>query len=213
MLRCLIVAACVFSASAEAALIRLDVEFQVATQVSTWTGADPMPSAFTGSFVFDTATVDSADFVFGAHPSGAPDLALTQFRYSGIDVTAFDFWSGGTSLWSGSGASADHNGDLAGSNSYDSWMSFSTSDRGFSFLDTDLIGVYTQSEFLASADPLLDLLLKNSFSGPVQLRGEWGNLWSTPQSVSKSVVSEPATFGLMALGMLGVLVGSRRRSR
>ena len=212
MLRGLIFAACVFSTSAEAALIRLDVEFQVATAVSTWTGADPMPSAFTGSFVFDTASADTSDFTFGAHPSGSPELALTQFRYSGIDVTAFNFWTGATTLWSGSDAAADHNGDLVGSNSYDSWMSFSTPDQGFSFLDTDLIGVYSQSEFLASADPLADLLLRNSFSGPVRLRGEWGNLLSSPTSVSKSVVPEPASFGLMALGLLGIWVGRRRRS-
>lgn len=191
---------------ANATLVRVDMDFTVAAPPSTWTGGGSMPAAVSGYFVVDTAISSSSNYQFG---SGS---ALTQFSIGGLGISDFGFSANGQTLWSGSGALGGFVGDLTGSNSYDAALSFGGPDRSFSFPDTSLLGLYDHATYLASVDPLADLLMRLTFSGPVSLRGDWGQLWSGGKTVSKSVVPEPATFALLSIGLLGIWSTRHRRS-
>ena len=194
---------------ANATLIRIDMEFSVANPPSTWSGGGSMPAAVNGFFVVDTAASSGASYAFGAHPSGT---ALTQFSIGSLGISDFGFSANGQTLWSGSSALGSFVGDLTGSNSYDAALAFGGPGQGFSFPDTGLFGVYSNSDFLSSADPIADLLMRMTFSGPMSLRGDWGNLWSADKTITKSVVSEPATFALLSIGLLGIWSARRRTS-
>jgi hypothetical protein len=209
MNRNLLLATLLMSAAplANATLIRIDMEFSVANPPSTWSGGGSIPAAVNGFFVVDTAASSAASYTSGSHSSGT---AVTQFSIGSLGISDFGFSANGQTLWSGSSALGSFVGDLTGGNSYDAGLAFGGPDRRFSFPDTGLFGVYSYTDFLASTDPIADLLMRTTFSGPMSLRGDWGQLWSSNKSITKSVVPEPATFALLSIGLFGIWAARRR---
>jgi len=204
------------SAAAHAELIRFDVVLDVnynQGSPTNWTGAGPAPTTIDGHWVVDTSSFTASTYNLGLKSQIAGDPVLYHFGVNGLAVAEFSLFADGQSLWSGQSGASNISGNAVSPFSYDSTLSLGDGNGLLSFGDTRTRPVVREADFSQMTDPAAYLLQQVSLLNFALLSGDWGRLALDQRSMRVSNVPEPASFGLLGLGLVAMGLVGRVRFR
>lgn len=182
----------------------VQVDFRGEIGRSTWTnGAWAGSGEFAGTLLLDT----SADsFSSTSHLRNSDSaMVVDAFRFSGVHVLRMSAAFGSNVLFDLGAANAlshSFSGEAPGLALYESFLGGSSVAAGYQF-ELPLTVVATATAFASYADPMLALLTAGPVrgSGTLSGRGDFGSFGGSLTYLSIKEIPEPATLGMMILGL------------
>ena len=179
---------------------------------STWLLGDPMPSAVNGSFLMDTSSVN-LEVRFGPVFSGDPTPYLLNMRASSMPTSNIRFSADGMDLWVSDSGLGLVFADRIAAGAFEGGLQVASGDRSFGDQDNGLLGLvpFTLADFLASPDPIADVIVKWDHPRFPLLVGEWGMLRGQNTTATIASIPEPDELALLCSGLACLVVVTRRR--
>lgn len=161
------------------------------------------------SFLLDTFDLSSMYYGFGESGgqtcvsafNTAFGLRHASISYDGVETIS----TSGTAYFYGDGPPPCR-GWFSGLAFETPEMGYSSPHQSWSGISFDLAGVYTIEQFLASSDPIVDLLSFGMIVPHLRING----VMVPAEYLSVYEVPEPGTLGLLSLGVLGAALVRRR---
>lgn len=209
----IIALACVLLASvAQATPVRID--FRSTIGRSAWTDATwATTGEIQGTILLDTVA-DSSSSTINQRSDG--QSVVGEFRFSGVRVLGMSALFAGNSLFDLTEDAFTHSfsGEAPGLSLYESFFGGTSAAGGYQ-LALPLTAVVSAADFASFPDAILALLTSaplrgaGSFSG----FGDFGSFGGSLSYLSIQEIPEPATLGLMAIGLAGFASFGLRRKQ
>ena len=208
-MRVLVILLALVSIPAHATLVQIDINMDI-SENSPWLFDGPVPTTANGSFLLDTSSFN-AQIRFGPIPT-SPEVFLQEIFVNNVPVSDIRFSAGGVDLWTSDSGSSDFFAQWVEFRNFEGALYLNDQGRSFRAVDARFSGLapYTLGDFLASPDPLVDVLAGLVPIGS-SLNGEWGSLQANRAVAVVHAIPEPGTLALMCSGLAALALVVRRR--
>jgi hypothetical protein len=200
-------------ALAQSSEIRFDFTTTVAPQFPViWTGPGPVPTTFEYTFLVDSLSATSVNYVFGTPPlSNVP--CLVHVAYGGLAATNINAYANGVAVFHASSGTFGIGGDNAINGCPGEFFAGESLQTGSSIFTSfmDFSPRTSHQAFVGSADPLGMLLNGAEYGGESFFGGPLGSFRGSGFGTSVEV-PEPDSWVLLAAGALGLFIFRKRRA-
>ncbi len=208
-----VLALALVTSQARATLIEVGIHMDIIQTASTWLLGGPMPSTVNGSFLMDTS---SFNLELGAGPvfPGDPTPYVFNMFARGMPTSNIRFSADGMDLWVGDSGLGTVFARAVSAFGYEGGLQVADGGRTFGDQDNRLSGsaLFRLADFLASPDPIADVIVKWDHPSFPQLIGEWGMLRGQNATATIASIPEPDQLALLCGGLACLVVAARRRS-